>query len=366
MKLYMAHLARLYGDSAALYYLGALLRQTGLEVEAFCESKPLAQAPLRPVRLQRPAVALLKELLSTQMLPHFFLEKAPTLDSWSEVGSLSHEGYFDNFQNRDRWVDSAELKSRLRKIFEDLGGRVFEEPLQRLPNGKGANIFEIMDLDPLAIESSMRAKFFPQLQRRPLCQIAEIWMPFAKDVLEEPSFEFTKIDSTLALSEEHPKGGRVISLFASSQYSLQRALHSLKNPRGLAPTSWKARVLAEGGGAQERLTSCYWGPAGFYRPGVWALGSALGTLNPVHNLNVSDSMRQAERLFSTYRALPRGESLLLSSEDWRRREIRALARDLRRSQFTEKLIFSSRWSSLAQATWQFLPPILRQSLKTPI
>jgi len=321
---------------------------------------------LRPIRLQGPAIKILKDLFREQMIPYFFLEKAPLLQSWSEVGTLSREGFFDSETNVDRWVEEQELCSKLREVFEHLGGRVVSEPLQRMPKGKGTAMFEVVDFDPREIETDMRTKFFPQLERRPLLQSYEIWMPFAKDIYDEPSFEFTKIEASLALSETHPKSGRVITLFASSQYSLQRALRALKDPRGHAPTSWKARVLAEGGGAHERNYSYYWGTSGFYRPGVWPMGRALGSLHPVHNLQGSDSLRQAERLYQEYMKLPRGESLLLAADDWRRREKLRLLKELRRSQFTERLLFSSRCSSIAQRMSQLLPPIVRQSLKTPI
>lgn len=363
----MPRLVRLFGESPSLYYLGARLRQSGLDVELYREqnSQSLVRS-LRPVRLQSKTMELIKDLMRSQTRPYFFIEQAPCLSSWSQVGSLAHEGFFDQVAHVDRWVDRTELLNQLRDVFEVLGGRVHSEPLQRLPKGKGTSLLEVMDIDPTSIETTLRSSYFPQMERRPVLHSVEMWMPFAKEIDGEARFEFTKFENTLSVNEVHPQGGRVLSLYTSSQYSLQRALKALKDPRGIAPTSWKARMLSEGGTIQETHHTHSWGHTGFYRPGIWAIGKSVGLLNPLHNLDVSDSVCQAERLFKNYMERPRGESLLLAADDWRRSEKQRCLKDLSRSQFTERLIFGSRWSELAQRTSQLLPPRIRQSLKSPI
>ncbi|MEO5668038.1 MAG: hypothetical protein ABIR96_08265 [Bdellovibrionota bacterium] len=361
----MSQVARLYGNSPALLYVGLRLLDMGYEVTLMKGPSESSGAPLRPLRLRTPVVALLKEAFRRQTRPYFFLEEAPLLSSWAEVGKDTMTGIFDRTSHVDRWVSSAQLSFELGELFAQLGGRTEAFPLTPLPSGRGVAL-EIMDLDPKQLTVESVSAYFPHLERRPSLRASEVWLPNVDASNDEPNFEFTRFEATLAISETHPTQGKIFSLYSSSEYSLQRALRALKDPRGVAPTAWKAQVLSERG-PQERSSVMRWGYAGFYRPGVWALGASIGKLNPALNLEASDSILQAARFIETLKGVPRGQSLILATEDWRRQEKSRFLSGYKRARFMERFFFSDgSFVDAFQKTSSFLPQRLRQLLKAPI
>jgi hypothetical protein len=362
----MSLVARLYGNSPALIYVGLRLLDKGYEVRLATGADEVSGEALRPVRLKAPVVELLKEAFRRQARPYFFLEEAPALASWAPVGKETRTGVFDRRALLDRWVSSRELSTELLELFRQLGGRVETAPLAALPTGRGGVALEIMDIDPARLTPETVASYFPHLERRPSLRCSEVWLPHVDASVEEPDFEFTRFEATLVLSEIHPEQGKVFSLYSSSEYSLQRALRALKDPRGSAPTSWKAQVLSERA-PRERSSSQKWGYAGFYRPGVWSLGASVGRLGPALNLDVSDALSQGARLVDTLEKLPRGQSLLLAAEDWRRIEKARFAQAYRKARFVERFFFAEgRGGDWVQRTSSLMPAKLRQLLKAPI
>lgn len=362
----MSQVARLYGQSPALLYVGLRLLDMGYEVRLFVSPSTVADEPLRPVRLRAPVVSLLKEAFRRQARPYFFIEEAPALASWAEVGKEVHSGLFDRVSQLDRWVSQSRLSSELMELFRAQGGRVESSPLPALPVARGGVALELMDYDPTQISTEQVESYFPHLERRPSLRCSEVWLPHVDASNDEPDFEFTRFEATLVLSESHPVQGKVFSLYSSSEYSLQRALRSLKDPRGVAPTAWKAQVLSEKA-PKERSSVSRWGYAGFYRPGVWCLGASVGRHNPVLNLETSDSLLQGARFIETLQKLPRGQSLILASEDWRRQEKARFVTAYKRARFMERFFFAEgTLVDWVQRSSSFLPPRLRQLLKAPI
>lgn len=362
----MSLVARLYGNSPALIYVGLRLLDKGYEVRLATGPEEISAGSLRPVRLKASVVELLKEAFRRQARPYFFLEEAPALSSWASVGSETQSGIFDRRAMLDRWVSSRALSLELLELFRQLGGRVETTPLVALPTGRGGVALEIMDIDPAQLTLESVPSYFPHLERRPSLRCSEVWLPHVDALGNEPDFEFTRFEATLVLSEIHPEQGKVFSLHSSSEYSLQRALRALKDPRGSAPTAWKAQVLSERA-PQERVSSQKWGFAGFYRPGVWSLGASVGKLGPALNLDVSDSLSQGARLVETLEKLPRGQSLLLATEDWRRVEKARFVQAYRKASFVERFFFADgRGGDFVQWTSSLMPAKLRQLLKAPI
>jgi hypothetical protein len=362
----MSQVARLYGSSPALVYVGLRLLDQGYEVRLSTGTRDPLKTPLRPLRLKAQALNLLKEAFRRQARPYFFLEEAPTLASWAEVGKERLSPLFDRSSQMDRWVDGAQLLGELLELFRQQGGRLENTPLAPLPSGRIGVALEIMDLDPSDLTSEQVPAYFSHLDRRPSLRVCEVWLPHVDDSGEEADFSFVRFEATLAVSEAHPIQGKIFSLYSSSEYSLQRALRALKDPRGVAPTAWKAQVLSERA-PRERSSSAKWGYAGFYRPGVWCLGASVGKLNPVLNLDASESFLQADRFIETLQKLPRGQSLLLAAEDWRRSEKARFLGDYKRARFMEKAFFSdAKGMDWVQKTSAFLPSRIRQILKAPI
>jgi len=362
----MSQVARLYGQSPALIYVGLRLLDMGYEVKISTTKQDLEAPALRPLRLRAPVVSLIKEAFRREARPYFFLEDAPILSSWAEVGKGALSGLFDRSSQMDRWVDSKVLVDEFFALFKQRGGQVEETPIAALPTARGGVALELMDLDPSELSPEARSAYYPHAERRPSLRLSELWLPHVDAKDEEPDYEFTRFEATLAFSETHPSQGKIFTLYSSSEYSLQRALRALKEPRGVAPTAWKAQVLSEKA-PYERRSVAKWGYAGFYRPGVWCLGTSVGKLNPVLNLDASDSLLQGERFIETLRSLPRGQSLILAAEDWRRSEKDRFLASYKRARFMEKFFFSEgAMVDWFQKTSSFLPPSLRHHLKAPI
>jgi len=361
----MSQVARLYGNSPALVYVGLRLLDMGFEVTLSSGSSEATSEALRPLRLRAPVVSLLKDAFRRQARPYFFLEEAPLLASWAEVGKDVQSGLFDRSSQLDRWVSATRLRHELLELFTQQGGRLDTTPLFALPSGRGVAL-EIMDLDPSQLVAESRPSYFPHLERRPSLRSSELWLPNVALASDEPDFEFTRFESTLVLSESHPEHGKVFTLYSSSEYGLQRAIRALKDPRGVAPTAWKAQVLSERA-PRERSGAMKWGFAGFYRPGVWNLGASIGTLHPVLNLDASESMLQAARFIELLGRLPRGQSLMMAADDWRRHERARFLAAYKRAKFMQRFFFSQgAMVDFVQKSSGFLPPQLRQLLKAPI
>ncbi len=359
---------KLYGNSPAIFYLGAKLLERSIEVECYAPllGSSFGERRLRPLRLSRPVCDLIRNLYRTYQRPYFFIEKAPQLRTWGKLGTGAHAGSFDNDKNADRWISLEALRTDLRECFEKAGGIVFDVDGVSLPIEGNHHAIEILDLIPELLPREERRSFFPNLNTRRKFQIAEFTLANQREEnMDCADLEFLKIENSMVFCEKL-QDLRILTVFSASRYGRERVVRALLDPKSPVPTKWKAMILQSRGMRQQEYTTLR-GPSGFYRPGVWALGNTVGSQSPMGNLQVGESILMASRLFEFLCSMTSRSSLLMEAEDWRLREAKAFERALNRGRILESIIFKDQWARGAKSQIvSLLPPRWRQKLASPV
>jgi hypothetical protein len=355
-----ANPAKLFGASNALGFLACRLAESGIPVE--WHRSPAAER-LRPVRLGADSMTLLRDLFRRHQMPLFFLEQAPEMDRWGCPTGPQYNFVFGRFFGApDRLVDATEMSARLDGLARKLGVRIKESTHQVLPFEDSS--WQVVDLDPDQVAHG-RERLFPHPRPRLKVEVAEIHWPKGRGEVSACPAQFMRLEGCLAFCEAHPRGGFVLSLISTSTYAITRGLHAIRDPKGSAPIAWRALALLNPGSSDHRSTVSV-GRSGFFVQGVFGLGKAFGRPSPVSNLESEESLLQAERLYSRLAVLPRMGSMVPEAEAWRDQEASRFFKDLKRAQFSEKMLFSERFQGFVLSASQILPLRLRHSLKAPI
>lgn len=356
----------LYGQSPALYLLGAALRRRSLEVRCFegWVSKREEFRRKRPVRLSPESVRIVEDVFREYAKPHFFLSEAVSLQSWGRMGAESFKGLFDNDSATSVLVPLDQLRNELRELFIASGGIIEDNRvLHKRPAGRNPHCIEVMDIDPLALMPEERASYFSHFKRRPVYHVAEFRCEASEN--EGPDFEFLRYENSLLICERFQESS-IISAYSSSKYGRSRVVQSLCDVKSTAPAKWKAMIVESGRNRQFEY-SLPWGWSGFYRPGVWGLGASLGRISPLSNLEFDESLKQAERLCGQLDTLSQSQSSLLQAEDWRKSEKSKLASRISRGRISERLLFKESWTQgTRQKVVSVLPPSVRQMMASPV
>ncbi len=200
-------------------------------------------------------------------------------------------------------------------------------------------------------------------------EACEIRLPFGR-LAQVDACQVQRLEGCAAYLEPHADSGFVLSLYAASKYPLERALASLRNPRGGGPAAWRALFMVNPG-AEVLWRRHLVGVTDFFYPGTFALGSALGEICPGVNLQLSESLAQADRLARLLtQPTPGGEvsprRWMRLSETWSAEENKRLDRAVKRSEAGERLCLSEGPRRVVLPLTTLLPRPVRHFLKLPV
>lgn len=350
--------ALVYGSTIGAAYLAARLAREGWELDWQLTE---FRARLRPTRLSAEVVRNIRKLAAPVGERLEFISRAPEFASWGSPSGARYR-FAWGFDAADRWVDRATLFETLKKVAAASGAKINEERLLAPPELERFGEVPIFLDAPL--EELTAWPLALDRERAERVEATELWLPQGR-ISEGSPCQFVRLEGALAFLEPHPLGGYALSFYASSRYPLERALLSLRDPRGSGPASWRALFMLNPG-AQVRNLSFRLGGGGFLAPGAFAFGESLGLSNPGANLHDIESLDQAERLARFWEKPGNGESILARSETWTMRESGRLGAMWGRGRLMEKLFFSDEARKYALPAASFVPRALRRLLHAPV
>ncbi len=356
-----------WGSSIAALYLALRLHQSGINISYFRQSHDARLNRLRPARMGKNAVELIRDLQSARMRPFHIWSGSHSLKSWRYADALEFSplGISAGYE-KDLRIAPKLLFEELESIAKIAGLKIENEPVGAFEERdfQKTKTLQVLDAEPEALEK-YRGKYFPERLRRPALHCRQWKFSAATESLDGGIAEFHTFAGARGIWESHSGKQNFLTLFAASTYALERAELALSEPRGNAPMAWKASFLNFHKESTLEGTLSL-GPSHFEIPGVFLLGRGVGSFRPWSNLDIDFEICQSERLFRTLYHFAELQGPGLVAQEWNSRERAKFLWAFRRAEFSEDLFYSRRMGNLLSSASIFLPQALRQYLNVPV
>ncbi len=361
---------KIFGNSVASAYLAARLAESANEVEWYTTGLPMQ---LRPIRMRRRAIALVRGQLQRQGLSAAPFMSAPEFRSSRNFfikGKNSDQRFFTGAGGR--WVDANALMRTLRKLVKDLGVEVHDVSYLDVPLAEqGSNVLLIVD-------SSAR-QFAPPISNDEEDLLGsswteriseygtEYWLPQGrtKSVSE---MNFFLAGHTQVVFEPHPEGGYALTFLGSTESDVKRAYRVVAESELEALLPLRALIHLNHQSYRQREFLHEKGAFHFSRPGVVPIGASIGSYPSFPNLEDDEFVQQAERLVEALSSLSDGDKLASMEKfiaEWTRSETAVFKKNFKFLNAWESLYSVLPRSRILQSATNLLPHKVRELMRSP-